>query len=192
MTRTTLYLTRHASTQWNEEARFQGSLNSPLSSKGQDQAWQLGRVIADLLPEVLCTSALQRTEETGAIALEAAGLSLPKEIYPELNEIRLGSWEGNTVAWVKEHDADAFRHYTQNPKTFKHPSGEGFQDVLERGLKGIEKIIRAHQGKRVWIITHGFVLCALLVYLRNIPDEYYALKMRVPDNVEVIHTTWFR
>ncbi|NLZ14712.1 MAG: histidine phosphatase family protein [Thermotogaceae bacterium] len=192
MTRTTLYLTRHASTQWNEEARFQGSLNSPLSSKGQDQAWQLGRVIADLLPEVLCTSALQRTEETGAIALEAAGLSLPKEIYPELNEIRLGSWEGNTVAWVKEHDADAFRHYTQNPKTFKHPNGEGFQDVLERGLKGIEKIIRAHQGKRVWIITHGFVLCALLVYLRNIPDEYYALKMRVPDNVEVIHTTWFR
>lgn len=149
-------------------------------------------MIADLLPEVLCTSALQRTEETGAIALEAAGLSLPKEIYPELNEIRLGSWEGNTVAWVKEHDADAFRHYTQNPKTFKHPSGEGFQDVLERGLKGIEKIIRAHQGKRVWIITHGFVLCALLVYLRNIPDEYYALKMRVPDNVEVIHTTWFR
>ncbi|HQQ64831.1 MAG TPA: histidine phosphatase family protein [Thermotogota bacterium] len=192
MTRTTLYLTRHASTQWNEEARFQGGLNSPLSSKGQDQARQLGRVIADLLPEVLCTSALQRTEETGAIALEAAGLSLPKEIYPELNEIRLGSWEGNTVAWVKEHDADAFRHYTQNPKTFKHPSGEGFQDVLERGLKGIEKIIRAHQGKRVWIITHGFVLCALLVYLRNIPDEYYALKMRVPDNVEVIHTTWFR
>jgi len=192
LTRTTLYLTRHASTQWNEEARFQGSLNSPLSSKGQDQAWQLGRVIADLLPEVLCTSALQRTEETGAIALEAAGLSLPKEIYPELNEIRLGSWEGNTVAWVKEHDADAFRHYTQNPKTFKHPNGEGFQDVLERGLKGIEKIIRAHQGKRVWIITHGFVLCALLVYLRNIPDEYYALKMRVPDNVEVIHTTWFR
>jgi broad specificity phosphatase PhoE len=149
-------------------------------------------VIADLLPEVLCTSALQRTEETGAIALEAAGLSLPKEIYPELNEIRLGSWEGNTVAWVKEHDADAFRHYTRNPKTFKHPNGEGFQDVLERGLKGIEKIIRAHQGKRVWIITHGFVLCALLVYLRNIPDEYYALKMRVPDNVEVIHTTWFR
>ncbi|HPE42344.1 MAG TPA: histidine phosphatase family protein, partial [Thermotogota bacterium] len=93
MTRTTLYLTRHASTQWNEEARFQGSLNSPLSSKGQDQARQLGRVIADLLPEVLCTSALQRTEETGAIALEAAGLSLRKEIYPELNEIRLGSWE---------------------------------------------------------------------------------------------------
>ncbi len=124
--------------------------------------------------------------------MESAELTLPTETYPELNEISLGSWEGKTVAWVKEHDGEAFEHYTQRPYTFKHPTGEGFCDVLDRALSGIERIVERYKGKRVWVITHGFVLCALLVYLRNIPFEYYASKMRVPDNAEVIHTTWFR
>ncbi|HNW47130.1 MAG TPA: histidine phosphatase family protein [Thermotogota bacterium] len=192
MKRTTIFLTRHASTLWNEEARFQGSLNSPLSLKGRDQARQLGLVIRELSPEVLCTSTQLRSQETGAIALEAAGLSLSIDRYPELNEISLGYWEGKTAAWVKERDAEVFKEYVQNPQTFKHPNGEGFQDVLSRALAGMEKILEIHSGKRVWVITHGFVLIALLIYLRNIPAEHYALKMRLPGNAEVLHTTWLR
>lgn len=192
MIRTTIYFSRHASTLWNEERRFQGRKNSAISEKGIEQAKLLGTRIRELAPEVLCTSTLQRTKETARIGMQKAGFSLPNYEYAQLDEIFLGNWEGQTVDWVQKNDPEQFVLYTQNPQHFQHPTGEGFKQVLERSLQGIETILSEFSGKRVWVVTHGFVLCTVVAYLRNIPHADYRAKIRLPENAEILHTAWFR
>lgn len=192
MIRTTIYFSRHASTLWNEERRFQGRKNSAISEKGIEQAKLLGMRIRLLAPEVLCTSTLQRTKETARIGMQQAEFSLPNYEYPQLDEIFLGNWEGQTVDWVQKNDFELFTLYTQNPQNFQHPSAEGFKQVLERSLQGIETILTEFPGKKIWVVTHGFVMCSVIAYLRNIPDAQYRAKIRVPENAEILYTAWFR
>jgi probable phosphoglycerate mutase len=191
MNRTTLLLTRHASTLWNEASRFQGSLDSPLSDTGIAQAKELGKKLKPYNPGVLCTSTLLRTKDTAVIALKEAGFVIPHYEYSGLNEIHLGHWEGKSVQWVQENDPESFLLYTQNPKTFIHPTGEGFEEVLTRVSAAVGDIARRFTGKTVLVITHGFVLCTLLAFLRNIPEEFYRQKIRVPGNTQIIPVVWF-
>ena len=45
MTTKTIYLFRHGETEWNTEGRYQGHLNSPLTSRGVFQARENARIL---------------------------------------------------------------------------------------------------------------------------------------------------
>ena len=90
-----LYILRHGETLWNQQGRFQGQRDSPLTDKGRRQAMAQGKVLRSvkILPRIVFVSPLGRT-------LTAANLAAPfiethvKE--PRLLEINFGAWEGAT------------------------------------------------------------------------------------------------
>ena len=73
----TIYLVRHGRTRSNEEGRFQGWEDHPLSPVGQEQALSLKKRARDLMVTALYTSDLMRTKET------ARPLAEEKQLVPQ-------------------------------------------------------------------------------------------------------------
>src|SRR5581483_4286464 len=97
---TSLILIRHAETVWNREGRMQGSLDSPLSETGTQQAEALGRRFRDLKFDALYASDALRCVRTARIAMDGA----PLRTKAEFRERALGAWEGRVWKEIAEAD----------------------------------------------------------------------------------------
>ena len=71
-----VYLVRHGETQWNAERRIQGQSDSPLTAKGEHQAWQVGERAKTLGITHIIASDLGRTRRTAEIIAEACGCEI--------------------------------------------------------------------------------------------------------------------
>ncbi|MFQ6552929.1 histidine phosphatase family protein [Aestuariibius insulae] len=92
-----LWLLRHGETVWNREGRMQGSLNSPLTEKGEAQARRQGEILAqcDLTKARAFSSPSGRAVQTAALAVAP----LLPEIHTDarLKELGVGENEGQLV-----------------------------------------------------------------------------------------------
>jgi 2,3-bisphosphoglycerate-dependent phosphoglycerate mutase len=109
-----LMLLRHGASEWNEEDRFTGWTDVPLSDAGRRQTRDLGQTLRSSwqTPSIVYASELSRVTESVAILLEAARWS-GAEIRPAwpLNERDYGELEGwrrpdvRRVLGAREYDA---------------------------------------------------------------------------------------
>src|SRR5690348_1701562 len=93
----TLVLLRHGESEWNAKNLFTGWVDVDLSAKGEAEAANGGRLLAqhDLRPDVVHTSVLRRAIRTANIALDAADLLwLPVKRTWRLNERHYGALQG--------------------------------------------------------------------------------------------------
>ena len=93
----TLILLRHGESHWNKENLFTGWVDSDLSPRGEEQARQAGRVLADagVEPTMLHTSLQTRAIRTANLALDVMGrLWLPVRRSWRLNERHYGDLTG--------------------------------------------------------------------------------------------------
>ena len=90
-----LLLARHGETDWNALRIIQGQQDRPLSPQGFNQRRNLFFLLQQVpLSRIYC-STLQRTIETAApIGVEK---NIEIERLPELNEVRLGIFEGQKI-----------------------------------------------------------------------------------------------
>ena len=99
---TRIYLIRHAETTWNAEGRLQGSLDAPLSDRGQRQVDHLVAVMQEVPLAAIYSSPLQRALET-ARPLGVAR-RLPVGVVEAFREMGQGEWEGfpwpTTSRWI--------------------------------------------------------------------------------------------
>ena len=94
---TTLILLRHGESTWNALNQFTGWVDVPLSEKGEEEATNGGRLLAQagLLPDVLHTSLLRRAITTANLALDAADRHwIPVRRSWRLNERHYGDLQG--------------------------------------------------------------------------------------------------
>lgn len=131
-----LYILRHGETLWNQQGRFQGQRDSPLTDKGRRQAMAQGKVLRSvkILPRIVFVSPLGRT-------LTAANLAAPfieahvKE--PRLLEINFGAWEGAT----RENINQTIKAPVQGSNWFfKSPGGESFQMISTRVMSFLKEL----------------------------------------------------
>jgi 2,3-bisphosphoglycerate-dependent phosphoglycerate mutase len=90
-------LLRHGASEWNEEDRFTGWTDVPLSDTGRRQAKDLGGVLGDGWPppSVVHASELSRAVETAGILADAAGWREAElRCAGPLNERDYGELEG--------------------------------------------------------------------------------------------------
>jgi broad specificity phosphatase PhoE len=161
---TRIYFVRHGATQLTAENRFSGAVGVDLSDEGRDQARRLAvRLSHDKLAAVYC-SPLSRTVETAAIL--AAPHRLAPLHEPGLAEISHGRWEGLTRQEVEERFGDEYASWEADPFTFAPVGGESGVAVLARSLPAVRRIITAHDGQTVLVVSHKatlrILLCALL------------------------------
>lgn len=149
-------LLRHGLTKENEKKAYIGSIDSPLSKKGEENI----RSINHKLPsEIIFTSPLLRSKQT-------AEIFFPNEsvyIVPELKEMDFGIFEGKTYEELKNNPS--YRHWLSAPFSNQPPLGEAFHEFKMRVKFGwnevIEKLWENNLSSAV-IVTHGGVIRQLL------------------------------
>jgi len=151
-TPTRLLLLRHGQTELSVERRYSGRGNPALTEVGRQQADAAARYLAQRggIAAVL-SSPLQRAYDTATTAAKALGLDVT--VDDDLIETDFGAWEGLTFAEASQHDPELHRRWLRDTSAMP-PSGESFDSVLDRVIRLRERIVAAHQGATVLVVSH--------------------------------------
>jgi alpha-ribazole phosphatase len=158
-----LIVIRHGESVYNDQKRFTGQADVPLSPLGKRQAAALGERLAGEHLDAIVSSDLLRARDTAeAIASYHA---LPVYEDSDLRELALGEWEGLTYAEVLARDADRLAQWRADPTTFTPPGGESVATLRDRITCALERWqSRCPQGSVVWV-THGGLIGVLLCHV---------------------------
>ncbi|GAB7189361.1 hypothetical protein NUM3379_00670 [Kineococcus sp. NUM-3379] len=153
---TTFLLARHGATAHTAELRLSGctGANPPLSPVGQAQADRLAAALARVGGvDVLACSPVRRARQTAETL--AAALGLPLAVEEDLREIDFGDWEGLTPAEVDRGWPGvqaAWRRQSAEPA----PGGESVDEVAARVAAVRRRLVRAHPGATVLLVSHMY------------------------------------
>lgn len=153
---TRLYLVRHGQTEWNIEGRMQGSKDSPLTDLGIYQAKQLGKSLEKVNIDIVYSSSSERTMNTAKIIVGKRKINiLPTD---ELKEMNFGFWEGMTFEVIKEQYQELYQTFWNTPHLLRDCPGESFEQLKNRLVGFVNKVIQQHEGKDILLVTHGVAL----------------------------------
>lgn len=156
------YMIRHGQTEANAAHIMAGSLDSPLTTLGRDQA-RIARDIVkclDIKPRVIIHSHLSRARDTAYIINEA--LNAPIHEDSDLAEFHAGDWEGRPY--------DECRELLTGWPT--PPNGESYELFAQRIRRGKENALNTHDAP-VLIVCHGGVFRGLgKLYGLNTPGVF--------------------
>lgn len=150
------YLARHPETDWNQQKRYQGWRDIPLSQRGEEQCQRLIEQLGQLTDiDFVLSSDLGRCL---AVACPVAKkLNKPLYVMPELRELDFGEWEGLTFGEIAERYPEEQAKWLDNPHAVAPPGGETLRQMQER----IRRALATYEQDNVIIVTHGGVLASV-------------------------------
>jgi broad specificity phosphatase PhoE len=144
---------RHGESTGNQENRFQGQADFPLTDTGREQAralseyWQTEGVAFDLC----LASPLLRAKETAEIVCSVLSVPLMTDpLWIEMNNGRLAGLRDEEIDWDDE--PKFLTPYTRFGET-----GESRLEVFLRASQGIQSILDRKPG-RYLVVSHGGIL----------------------------------
>jgi probable phosphoglycerate mutase len=167
MQRTRVIVVRHGETAWNNEKRWQGHLDSPLTAKGLSQAQALARRLSGERFSALYSSDLGRAHQTAQIIATATGHSVVLDA--RLRERKLGVFQGLTSDEIRAVHAEEYELYRARDPDHRLPEGESLRQQVERNLRCFEELAQRHLGESIVVVTHGGVLSGLFRHVLSIP-----------------------
>jgi broad specificity phosphatase PhoE len=178
-----IYLVRHGQTEFNAAGRWQGQVDSPLTTLGLQQGERIGlalRALIDPLDAVILSSPLGRARDTAAIIAAAAGITAEIQFDPRLMEIGMGAWDGLTnyeidMEWPNARDGlDRFEWF------FHSPDGETYAVFADRLARAMAAAA-SHPAKTKIVVSHG-VAGRVIRGLFAGRDQADALSLDVPQD----------
>jgi phosphoserine phosphatase len=185
---------RHGQSTYNEQKLYQGCCDeSLLNQKGIIQAEQSGNFLSNIPLHAVYVSPLQRTQETAQQILKAIHTTTnytPKlKLDQNLKEIDLPGWQGLPFKYVREHLAEDYRVWEENPHEFimETTSSSGYtltrtqtKPVLELYKKAEQfwqTTLPKHVGETILIVSHGGTIRALIGTALGIkPSQFHTLQ----------------
>jgi probable phosphoglycerate mutase len=148
---------RHGETDWNRQQRFQGQIDVPLNATGQEQARRLAARLADAPAQVMLSSDLLRTRQTGEPL--AASWRLTPHLNPAFREQSFGVLEGLDVPTIQAQHPDLWARWLEHRADFELPGGgESLRQFHTRVIGAVRQAAEDHAGQAVTVVTHGGVL----------------------------------
>jgi 2,3-bisphosphoglycerate-dependent phosphoglycerate mutase len=211
-----LVLLRHGQSVWNEENRFTGWVDVPLSPLGLKEAVEAGRQLRaqGFEFDVAYTSLLKRAIKTLWIVLEELdAMWLPVQRSWRLNERMYGALQGlNKAETAAQHGDEQVkiwrRSYATPPPPLGQadpywpgrdrryaglapgelPASESLQDTFERFLPHWRGHIEPalRAGQRVLIVAHGNSLRALIKHLDAVSDADI-VELTIPTGIPLVY-----
>ena len=160
-------LIRHGQTPGNEERRYVGAVDQPLSDGGRVQARAAG-----VHPEVqrVYVSTLQRTHETAAIMFPNA----QQIVVADVQEMDFGAFAGRTSDEMAD-DPD-YRAWVDGACQGTCPGGESRGEFTDRVCAAIERLINdasARGESQLVMVAHGGTMMAFLDRYAHDPSKQY-------------------
>ncbi|WP_432064742.1 bifunctional RNase H/acid phosphatase [Streptomyces sp. C10-9-1] len=169
---TTFVLLRHGETALTPQKRFSGSGGGDpeLSEAGRRQAEAAAAALAARgTVQAVVSSPLRRCRETAGTV--AARLGLPVEVDEGLRETDFGTWEGLTFAEVRERHPQDLDAWLASAKAAPTGGGESFAAVARRVAAARDRLLAAHQGRTVLLVTHVTPIKTLARLALGAPPE---------------------
>ena len=169
-----LILVRHAVTQWNEEKRYLGITDLPLSNRGKQQAEALAIILMKENIDLIYSSDLKRAVETANFIGRDRDTKLISD--HRLRELNFGVFEGLTfsdaqdeypemiAAWLKD--------YNQPPA-----GGEMLSSLTSRIQSFLDDLRAIEAPKTVLVVTHGGALREIFRQFLSMPiDKHWSFQ----------------
>lgn len=162
-----LLVARHGATQHNLDARFTGQTDAPLSDLGLKQAEALGVRLRGEPLDAIVASDMARAQATAAAVAQRHELTA--QLDPDLREIAMGAWEGQTVAHVQAAFPGLYARVRDDPRgAAGAPGGETWADFAVRVDRALARWQKQFPDGNVLWITHGGVISVLLLRALNL------------------------
>ena len=157
---THLYLVRHGQTDWNAVGRIATRSDRPLTTRGINQANDLGRFLASrrVRFDAAFASPMARATDTARIALDEMGRSdLAVVPEPRAAEVDAGPYEGWTEAEIAlDQGAQAWRAGAEVEGSESDP------DAVLRAMGLLESL--SALGGNVLLVSHGKFIRMLIAH----------------------------
>lgn len=168
----TFVLLRHGETALTPQKRFSGSGGSDpeLSPAGLRQAAAVAEALAarGTIQSVI-SSPLRRCRETAQAVADRLGLTVTVE--EGLREVDFGAWEGLTFAEVQQRFPDDLQAWLDSPKAAPTGGGESFMSATRRISATRDRLLSAHAGRTVLLVTHVTPVKILVRLALGAPPE---------------------
>jgi len=153
-----VFILRHGQSEGNARNTFQGRLDFPLSTRGEEQAKAAGEWLADERPDCVIASPLRRARETAEIIARQTGLG-HVEIDDTLIEVDVGLFSGISPAIAEQKYPEIWSAF-QTKSWDAVPDAESSRTMYARAILAWKRI--REQGlrgaSRVLCVTHGGLL----------------------------------
>jgi broad specificity phosphatase PhoE len=157
-------MVRHGESEGNRDRRFTLSSEVPLTKVGLHQAHQVAQRIGRMFrPELIISSPFRRALHTAEII--GSELKLPIEIVQELHERDLGCLKGHSYDDLRALVSKDPAYDPANGWAWKPQGGESYEDVRERVVGAITKLLERYPDNETVIVSHGGVMLAIWAHI---------------------------
>lgn len=163
MVSTRIILVRHGETTWNQEGRYQGQIDTPLSEFGLKQGKLVAEALKDVPIDICYASPLSRAYKTACFCAEKHKLPVHKD--DRLLEINHGQWEGLLAEEIGTKYAETLHKWQTTVIDAQMPDGECIEDVRLRSMPAFEEYVIKHEGKTVLVVAHDAVNKAMICHM---------------------------
>ncbi len=163
-----LYIIRHGQTDHNAKGIVQGKgVNLSLNDKGRRQSAAFYQAYKHIPFEIVYTSSLIRTHETAAPFITQG---IPQHIFPELDEISWGNFEGTagTLESDKQFQQLLSKWKAGDIHARASTTAESPYELQQRQNVFLKHLLSTNY-KKVLIATHGRFIRAFMCTLTNLP-----------------------
>jgi 2,3-bisphosphoglycerate-dependent phosphoglycerate mutase len=123
-----IIIARHGESIWNQDSKFTGWTNIPLTDNGRKEAVSMAKALKPFQPSIIFTSVLQRSIETSTIIQKELTPShlnvlnpLPIHTSWRLNEKHYGTLEGIPRKYIRDVYGELFTKMMRSNFTMKPP-----------------------------------------------------------------------
>ena len=155
-----IHFVRHCESIWNQDSRYSGHTNVPLSINGIQQAKKLAKKMKIFSVDYILSSDLDRAVHTALPVSKELGI--PIRIEKGLREVSFGNFEGLKQSEVAKKYPEIWNSYLMNPTTTKFPEGETVTEALERSVDVLLKLLCQPVKQESIIIIHGTLIRIIL------------------------------
>ena len=161
-----LYVVRHGESVTNMQKKYGGSIDTPLTEKGLEQARELTEKLAGMKFDIIVSSSLTRARQTAEIINEK--LNLPLIFSDEFKERNLGVYEGLTQEEIIEKYPDLWERRCTRQMDDAPTNGETIRQFDTRITNALLKLEKEYPEKNVLLVSHGFALRTINRHYKNL------------------------
>ncbi|SMC22178.1 2,3-bisphosphoglycerate-dependent phosphoglycerate mutase [Clostridium acidisoli DSM 12555] len=151
--KTVVYFIRHAEPDYS----VHDDASRPLTDKGKKDALKVATYFKDKEIEVALSSPYRRAIDTIKPFVETSNMKV--ELVEDFRERKVDS------CWID--DFHGFSQRQWEDFNFKLSDGECLNEVQERNIKALKKVLKKFYGKKIVIGTHGTALSTIINYYES-------------------------